>query len=443
VTGTARVGRVPTPRLAAVFAAAAAAALLAGALLPPAAARGAGVLAVTGACALALADALLCPRAAELRFGRAGPGPLRLLRPAAVTVSFLWSPTGRVRPRTLWWTDGPPASMVVRAPEGRARLAPGQTFTAAYHLLPRARGVVHWTGPRLTLDGPFGLWRTRLDGGAPLERTVYPGPTAGARLRGEAAAEGAPSRGDAGIEFDGIRPYAAGEDARRMHWRATARRDQPVVRRLRPERGRRLLLVLDAGRWSAQALGGPPGSPTRLDVFCEAALRVAATALAAGDAVGAVLLSSAGTPVVLAPRAGQDGLHRLAALLAGAAPSAGDPDLGVAVAAVLRLPTDDILWFGEAAGPGEAGDLLRHLPRLARWRSVAFVEARPAPPEAGADPGRATLLRQASEEALRRRRTALLALVHRGVPARDGPPGHLAAEAVGAYLHMARGGMAE
>ncbi|MFM9597360.1 DUF58 domain-containing protein, partial [Streptomyces scabiei] len=64
-------------------------------------------------------------------------------------------------------------------------------------------------------------------------------------------------------------------------WRATARRSEVVVRTWRPERDRRVLLVLDTSRTSAARVGDAP----RLDAQIEAALLLAALASRAGDRV--------------------------------------------------------------------------------------------------------------------------------------------------------------
>jgi uncharacterized protein (DUF58 family) len=45
--------------------------------------------------------------------------------------------------------------------------------------------------------------------------------------------------------FAGVRPYASGDPVRRLHWRATARLGQPVVKRFDPAREREVMVVLD------------------------------------------------------------------------------------------------------------------------------------------------------------------------------------------------------
>lgn len=84
-----------------------------------------------------------------------------------------------------------------------------------------------------------------------------------------------------GTEFDSLRDYVDGDDVRSIDWRATARRRQVVVRTWRPERDRRVLLVLDTSRTAAGRVGDAP----RLDAAMDAALLLAALAARAGDRV--------------------------------------------------------------------------------------------------------------------------------------------------------------
>ncbi|MCZ2264901.1 DUF58 domain-containing protein, partial [Isoptericola sp. QY 916] len=123
-----------------------------------------------------------------------------------------------------------------------------------------------------------------------------------ARLRemdGRAAVQ---VRGE-GTEFDSLREYVVGDDVRSIDWRATARRGDVVVRTWRPERDRRVVIVLDTGRTSAARIGtaaaadterAPEGADddapsslggTRLEAGIEAALLLGALADRAGDRV--------------------------------------------------------------------------------------------------------------------------------------------------------------
>ena len=93
-----------------------------------------------------------------------------------------------------------------------------------------------------------------------------------------------------GTEFDSLREYVVGDDVRSIDWRATARRADVVVRTWRPERDRRVVIVLDTGRTSAGRVGvdptaGDPSGWPRLDWSMDAALLLAALASRAGDHV--------------------------------------------------------------------------------------------------------------------------------------------------------------
>jgi len=91
-----------------------------------------------------------------------------------------------------------------------------------------------------------------------------------------------------GTEFDSLREYVRGDDVRSLDWRATARRRDPasggvklVVRTWRPERDRRVVIVIDSSRTSAARIA----DETRLDTSFEASLLLAALATRAGDRV--------------------------------------------------------------------------------------------------------------------------------------------------------------
>jgi uncharacterized protein (DUF58 family) len=102
-----------------------------------------------------------------------------------------------------------------------------------------------------------------------------------------------------GTEFDSLREYAAGDDVRSIDWRATARHHvgdhyDVVVRTWRPERDRRILIVLDTSRTAAARIGSVDTSSgvaelgadaIRLDSAMDAALLLTALALKAGDRV--------------------------------------------------------------------------------------------------------------------------------------------------------------
>ena len=95
-----------------------------------------------------------------------------------------------------------------------------------------------------------------------------------------------------GTEFDSLREYVRGDDVRSIDWRASARRTDPVqggsalvVRTWRPERDRRVVVIIDSGRTSAARIDDEP----RIDTAFESTLLLSALASRAGDRVDVVI----------------------------------------------------------------------------------------------------------------------------------------------------------
>jgi uncharacterized protein (DUF58 family) len=101
-----------------------------------------------------------------------------------------------------------------------------------------------------------------------------------------------------GLEFDEVRVYAAGDDARTIDWRVTARRGRPHTKLFREERERQVWLLADLH----------PGLyfGSRRQLKSALLLRAAAwftwVAVDSGDRLGAVITRAAASPEVLPPR---------------------------------------------------------------------------------------------------------------------------------------------
>src|SRR5699024_882639 len=158
------------------------------------------------------------------------------------------------------------------------------------HLLPSRRGDIHAGGVTIRAMGPLGIAGRQatiaVDGKVrvlPEFRARRHLPSKLARLREMDGAASVQVRGQ-GTEFDSLREYVPGDDVRSIDWRATARRSEVVVRTWRPERDRRVLIVVDSSRTSAARVG----DGARLDASLEAALLLGALTSRAGDRVGLV-----------------------------------------------------------------------------------------------------------------------------------------------------------
>lgn len=186
------------------------------------------------------------------------------------TVRDAWPPSAHATPRVH----------TVDVPAGRRR-------AVGMNLTPSRRGDQRASGVTIRSLGPLGLgarqathaaeWTVR---GLPPFKSRRHLPGKLTRLRELDGQQRALVRGQ-GSEFDSLREYIPGDDVRSIDWRATARSTSMVVRTWRPERDRRILLVLDTSRTSAGRVGDTP----RLDHSMDAALLLATLAGKAGDRV--------------------------------------------------------------------------------------------------------------------------------------------------------------
>jgi uncharacterized protein (DUF58 family) len=234
--------------------------------------------------ALGAADLLLAasPRGAVLV--RSLPGSVRL--GAVVTVGLTLtnrsSRTLRVLVREGWQPSAGASDSRVRL-----RIPAGEHGRAEMLLQPVRRGDLHIGTSTLRSFGPLGLAARQYTLSAPGLLRVLPPFHArrhlASKLRQLRELDGRAAlqlRGE-GTEFDSLRDYVRGDDVRSIDWRATARRQSVVVRTWRPERDRRVVLVLDTSRTAAARVGDEP----RLDTGMEAALLLAALAERGGDRV--------------------------------------------------------------------------------------------------------------------------------------------------------------
>jgi len=191
------------------------------------------------------------------------------------------------RPVRAWVRDAWPPSAVAAPRSVRLTVPPGERRRVDLRLTPTRRGDRKAVTATIRSCGPLGLAARQLSRPVPWTLRVLPAfpsrrhlPGKLARLRELTGQHVALIRGQ-GTEFDSLREYVYGDDVRSIDWRATARRGDVVVRTWRPERDRRILLVLDTGRTAAGRVGDIP----RLDCSMDAALLLAALASRAGDRV--------------------------------------------------------------------------------------------------------------------------------------------------------------
>jgi uncharacterized protein (DUF58 family) len=123
------------------------------------------------------------------------------------------------------------------APAGRVcalRIAPGARERRSYALTPARRGTLRFRGLRVTTRFPFGFFAKSLWLERPAVALVYPelAPSAPPAARSDRRAGGPERRGrtTSASEVTGLREFARGDAPRRVHWPASWRRGQLLVR---------------------------------------------------------------------------------------------------------------------------------------------------------------------------------------------------------------------
>jgi uncharacterized protein (DUF58 family) len=422
----------------------AAALALAGVLVVLAIRTDAALVVVEGLVAAGIvADLLLAAPVRALRITRGGDTKVRLGETASVTMTI--ENPGRRALRALVRDAWPPSAGAaprhapVRLPGG------GQTGLTTT-LTPSRRGDAVAATVTIRSFGPMGLaarqgsrpaaWSVRA---LPPFRSRRHLPEKLSRLRELDGQHRSLLRGP-GSEFDSLREYVIGDDVRSIDWRGTARHADVLVRTWRPERDRRILVVLDTGRTAAGRVGDAP----RLDAAMDATQLLTALAARAGDRIDLIAMD-----------------RRIRARVIGAARSAVLPAVTDAMA-----PLEAELIESDGAAMASAvlaharrrclvvlltdlnpaaitESLLPHIPVLAaRHLLLVGAVADPRVDELAAQRGEARRVyaAAAAERARAERARISAVLQRRGVIVVDAPPERLPPALADAYLDLKAAG---
>lgn len=272
-------------------------------------------------------------------------------------------------------------------------------------------------------------------------------PSRVARLRELDGATTLQVRGQ-GTEFDSLRDYVRGDDVRSIDWRATARRMGEnaagktglVVRTWRPERDRRVIILIDTGRTAAARID----DETRLDTAIESALLLAALATRAGDRVDLIAYDRR----VRARVQGATGPALLSKIVDGMAnvePELIETDWSAVPGLVRGITTHRalVVLLTTADHGGASRALLESLPELTRNHlvmvaSVADPDAVRATTEL--DDRDAVYRAAAAERSLLDASRVRRALTRFGADAISAPPLELPPRVADRYLELKRAG---
>jgi uncharacterized protein (DUF58 family) len=405
--------------------------------------HGRTLLVVEGCLAAAIvADLALAGSVRSLYVTRDGDTARRLDEPARLTLTVVNRGRRRVRAtvRDAW-----APSIRVSPHRHRVDVPAGERRRLVSTLQPTRRAEFAAANVTVRSVGPLGLAARQGNHAAPWRLRVLPAfpsrkylPEKLARLRLLDGRTAARVRGQ-GTEFDSLRDYVEGDDARSVDWRATARRGSVVVRTWRPERDRRIVLVLDTGRTSAARLG----DGTRLDAALDAALLLGTLAARAGDRVDVLAFDNRPR---LASRAGKTESPLASLLLATAAlqPRLVETDAQRLVGDVLQRTTQRALVvvftsIEEAAGAALA-DLVPAL--TARHNVIVAAVTDPVVVRLTDERGDADAVyaAAAAERTLATHDRVAARLRRAGAWVVEGAPDHFASRVADTYLELKAAG---
>jgi uncharacterized protein (DUF58 family) len=390
-----------------------------------------------------VADLALAPSVRGLTFVRGGDTAVRLGQRATVTLTIANPGRRPVRGRVR---DAWPPSAGAVADRQNVTVLPGTRRTITTVLDPTRRGDRRAHLVTVRAVGPLGLAARQGSHTVPWTVRVLPPfhsrrhlPARLARLRELDGRQAVLVRGQ-GTEFDSLREYVVGDDVRSIDWRASARAADVMVRTWRPERDRRVLLLLDCGRTAAARVGDAP----RLDAAMDAALLLAALAARAGDRVDLLAYDRR----VRARVEGVAAAGLLPALVQAMAPLEAalvEPDYAGMVRTVLARSSRRslvVLLTALDAAPVEQG-LLPVLGPLVHRHQVVLAsvgDPRVAQMAAGRGDAEAVYEAAAAERARGERRRVGALLGRHGVEVVDSGPETLAPDLADRYLALKAAG---
>jgi uncharacterized protein (DUF58 family) len=364
----------------------------------------------------------------------------------ASTVGFSVTNRGRRDVRGVVRDAWPPSARAALSRQ-QINIPAGQRRRFTTTLQPSRRTELEAGRVTVRSLGPLGLAARQGSHDAPWSLRVLPAfpsrkylPEKLAKLRLLDGRTAARVRGQ-GTEFDSLRDYVDGDDARSIDWRATARRQAVVVRTWRPERDRRILLVLDTGRTSAARID----NGTRLDAALDSALLLGTLASRAGDRVDVMAADNRTQLLVRGSERSGDSLAPLLQAMAGIQPRLVETDGRRLDSENLMRTSHRVLvvlytTLDEAA---ITEGLLPALPALTARHTVMVAAVNDPTVTAmthDRDEARAVFDAAAAERSLfsQRRISALLSRI--GVDVVTGTPDEFASKVADAYLSLKAAG---
>jgi uncharacterized protein (DUF58 family) len=326
---------------------------------------------------------------------------------------------------------------------GTFDLPPRGSAALRYEITPKRRGKRAFGAITVRYALPFGLLdrQERID--LPQDVDVYPDVHAARELemlrrKGREDARLGSLRVHGGdTEFERLRPYQRGDEIRHVDWRASARRDDLVVRQYQAESNQNVVFAIDVGR----GMRGESGGITSIDHALGAALLTADVALRGGDKAGLFTFDDMPRSFVR-PAGGRSGGRKLtrAAYALDAGLAATDYRAAMVFLKTQVKARSLFVIFTNLLDPRSAKDLAaavkslvpRHLPLCVLMRDME-VESLAIAPVRGEDD---LLVRAAAGETIAWRDGIVRSLKNAGAMVLDARPEDVTPTLVKRYLEV-------
>jgi uncharacterized protein (DUF58 family) len=276
-------------------------------------------------------------KAERVQVSREQLGKLSIGRDNPVTITIQAGENhGKSRQLSYQICDGVPQDLPGTPQLIAGILETGNSRSTTYTVHPYRRGEYEWQGIQVRQLGAWGLaWQQwRVDTAQTV--AVYPD-LVGLKslsirlaLQSTGAMRQNRKRG-IGTEFSELREYNIGDDPRSIDWKATARRNRPLIRVLEPEQEQTVIILLDRGRLMTANIQGYK----RFDFGLNATLSLALTAIQRGDRVGVGVFDRYLTTWI-PPQQGQNHFSRILDRVSRIQPELLEPDYLGAVTNIIK-----------------------------------------------------------------------------------------------------------
>jgi uncharacterized protein (DUF58 family) len=347
--------------------------------------------------------------------------------------------------RTLRGTvmDDPLAEATTVGLPGQFEIPPHGSATLRYEITPTRRGKRALGAITVRYALPVGLLERQERTELPQDVDVYPDVHAARALemlrrqgREDARLGSLRVRGG-DTEFERLRPYQIGDEIRHVDWRASARRDDLVVRQYQAESNQNVVFAIDTGR----GMRGESRGITSIDHALGAALLTADVALRGGDRAGLFTFDDKPRNF-LRPTGGRSGGRKLtrAAHALDAGLSATDYRTAMVFLKTQIKARSLFVLFTNLLEPRSARDLAaavkslmpRHLPLCVLMRDEEVEALATAPVTSEAD----LMVRAAAGETLAWRDGIVRSLKNAGALVLDARPDEVTPLLVNRYLEV-------